>query len=396
MPERFDVVVVGAGAVGSAAAYHAAKSGRRTLLLEQFELGHNRGSSHGESRIIRHSYSSVDYATLAPAAFEIWRQLERESGAQLLTMTGGVDLGPADNAALLACREALGAAGFGHAWLEGEEARSYLPQFDLPADWAVLFQSGAGILHAGRCVRALAGQAIAFGATLLEDATVQAVEGGVRATTVTFERGGEVATVEARSVIIAAGPWAGRWLERLEIGLPVEVTQQQVVYYPVEDEALWAAARTPIYIAHGPNGFYGFPVCERPGFIKVGIELAAAVADPDVPCETPLADPLAELNRIVAERLRGVRPEPAEAVTCRYTETPNRDFVIDRHPEQPGVVIASPCSGHGFKFAVTSGKLAMELALEGELAYSSVLWRERFALVPRGPAPAPLAKEWRG
>jgi len=396
MAEQFDVVVVGAGAVGSAAAYHAAKAGRRTLLLEQFELGHGRGSSHGESRIIRHSYSSVDYATLAPEAFRMWRQLERESGAALLTMTGGVDLGPADNPALVACRESLAAAGFGHIWLEGERARSYLPQFDLPEGWAVLFQSGAGILNAGRCVRTLAGQAIASGARLVEHAVVREVRPGLRGSIVVFERAGGPEEVEARAVILAAGPWVGRWLAGLGLERPVEVTQQQVAYYPVADAALWAASRTPIYIAHGEDGFYGFPVCERAGFIKVGIELSAPVDDPDVACEGPLGPAVERLNRIVAGRFRGVLPGPAEVVTCRYTETPDRDFIIDRHPEHPGVVIASPCSGHGFKFAVTSGKLAVELALEGEGAYASPLWRERFALVEGGEPLRPLAREWRG
>jgi sarcosine oxidase len=107
MPELFDVVVVGAGAVGSSAAYHLAKSGRRVLLLEQFGIGHERGSSHGESRIIRHSYGSADYVSLAPAAFQLWRELERESGANLLTMTGGIDIGRASSQAMLSRKAAL-------------------------------------------------------------------------------------------------------------------------------------------------------------------------------------------------------------------------------------------------------------------------------------------------
>ena len=395
MAEQFDLVVVGAGAVGSAAAYHAAKSGRRTLLLEQFELGHTRGSSHGESRIIRHSYSSVDYATLAPPAFEMWRALERESGAGLLTMTGGVDIGPAGNQAMLACREALSEGAFGFIWLEDEYARDYLPQFKLPGGWAVLFQSGAGILNATRCVRTLAAQAIAHGATVLERAPVAGIVPGMRRQTVSFEHEGIQREVEATAVVIPAGPWAGHWLGELGLEPATHVTQQQVAYYPVEDEELWSAARTPIYIAHGNEGFYGFPVCERPGFIKVGIELGTPVADPDVPCEKPLAEPLAHLDRIVADRFNGVRPEPAEVITCRYTETADRDFIIDRHPEHPGIVIASPCSGHGFKFSIMSGKLAVELAVPGGEGYASGLWRERFRL-GGGVADGALAAEWRG
>ena len=394
MPESFDVVIVGAGAVGSAAAYHAARTARSVLLLEQFELGHTRGSSHGESRIIRHSYSSVDYATLAPAAFEAWRELERESGAKLLIMTGGIDLGRATNPALVACREALAAAAFESTWMEGEEAQAFAPQFNLPGDWAVLWQPGAGILNATRCVRSLAAQAIASGARLFEHATVQAIEPGTRTSVVRFNRNGASETVEARSVIIAAGPWAGRLFGDLGIANALHVTQQQVVYYPLEHGSPWSADGRPIYIAHGRDGMYGFPVCERPGFIKVGIELDTPVNNPDV--AAPGADQrvLAQLNGIIDKMFRGVRSEPAEVVTCRYTETADRDFIIDRHPEHPGIVVASPCSGHGFKFSILTGKLAVELATSSAGSYTSPLWRDRFAL--KRPALAnPIAPEWR-
>jgi sarcosine oxidase len=394
--EQFDVVVVGAGAVGASSAYHAARSGRRTLLLEQFELGHTRGSSHGESRIIRHSYSSVDYATLAPPAFELWRQLERESGAGLLTMTGGIDLGRADNRALLACRTALAEAGIGHIWLEGDAARAYAPQFDLPPDWAILFQSGAGVLNASRCVRTLAAQAVAFGARLVEEARVEAIEPGGRVTRLRFERGGASHEVEARGVVVAAGPWAVKLFPALGLDPGLRVTHQQVAYYPVTEPEVWPVGRVPIYIAHGRDGFYGFPVCERPGFIKVAIELAAGVADVDLEQSAPDEAALEQLNAIVAKRFRGVRPEPSEVVTCRYTETPDRDFIIDRHPEMPGVVVASPCSGHGFKFSIVSGKLAVELATSPAGTYESALWRERFRIAGKDASTGSLASEWRG
>lgn len=395
MAERFDVAVVGAGAVGAAAAYHAARGGRRVVLLEQFELGHNRGSSHGESRIIRHSYTSTDYATLAPPAFEMWRELERESGANLLTMTGGIDLGRATNPAMLACRDALTTAGFGSVWLEGAEARSYVPQFNMPDDWAVLWQSGAGILNAGRCVRTLAAQSIAYGATVLERAKVERIEPGTRSTHLVCTREGANFEIEARSVIVAAGPWAGKLFGGLGFPRDLRVTHQQVVYFPVEDDSLWRLGRCPIYIAHGRAGFYGFPVCERPGFIKVAIELETTIEDPDEAPREPHPEALDQLSATVARLFRGIRPDPAEVVTCRYTETPDRDFIIDRHPEYPGIVLASPCSGHGFKFSILTGKLAAELAASPAGDYSSALWRERFALEKKASAAGALATEWR-
>ncbi|MGE3073465.1 MAG: N-methyl-L-tryptophan oxidase [Dehalococcoidia bacterium] len=382
MVETFDVVVVGAGAVGSAAAYHLARGGRRVLLLEQFQLGHNRGSSHGESRIIRHSYFSADYASLAPEAFAMWRELERESGANLLTMTGGIDLGHASSQALAACRQSLEEAGFGSIWLEGEDARQYVPQFTLPDDWAVLWQSGAGILNADRCVRALAAQAIAHGARLVEGARVTAIEPGLRKTIVAFDQAGSQESVETRSVIIAAGPWGPRLLGSLGIEAGLRVTHQQVVYYPVEDPSLWSVGRCPIYIAHGRRGFYGFPICERPGFIKVAIEMNDDIDPNDPPGKIDEAA-LTQLNETVATMFRGIRPEPADVVTCRYTESPDNDFLIDRHPKHASIVLASPCSGHGFKFSIATGKLAGELATTPAGSYESALWRERFQLAPQ-------------
>ncbi|MGE0599315.1 MAG: N-methyl-L-tryptophan oxidase [Dehalococcoidia bacterium] len=386
MAEPFDVVVIGAGAVGSAAAYHLARSGRRGLLLEQFQVGHDRGSSHGQSRIIRHSYYSADYASLAPEAFAMWRELERESGANLLTMTGGIDMGLASSPELAACKTSLDEAGFGSVWLEGEEAQEYAPQFVLPDDCAVLWQSGAGILNADRCVRALAAQAIAHGARLAEGARVTSIEPGPRRTEVAFERAGSAEKVEARSVVVAAGPWGPRLFGSLGIEVGLRVTHQQVVYYPVEDPSLWSVGRCPIYIAHGRRGFYGFPICERPGFIKVATEMTDEI-DPDTPPGTVDTEALAGLNERVATMFRGIRPEPAEVVTCRYTESPDKDFIIDQHPEHSNIVLASPCSGHGFKFSVLTGKLAGELATAPAGDYQLPLWRERFRLK------SPVAKD---
>ena len=146
---EFDLAVVGAGAVGAAAAYAAARAGKRVVLFDQFEVGHDRGSSHGESRIIRHSYTSAAYASLAPAAFQAWRDLERASGRRLLTMTGGVDLGHREDPAMLACLNALNTAEIGSVFLEGAAARDAYPQLVLREREAVIWQSGAGILNAG-------------------------------------------------------------------------------------------------------------------------------------------------------------------------------------------------------------------------------------------------------
>jgi len=379
MSDQYDAIVIGAGSVGAAAAFYLARAGRRTLLLEQFAVGHARGSSHGESRIIRHSYAEVDYVTLAPPAIALWRELEAESGARLLDLIGGIDMGRPDHPQMAGRLRALVAAGVPFELLEGEEAAAAAPQFRLPAGWAVLRQAGAGILAAGRCVRALAGRAVAHGATLREGAVVREVRPDGAGVAVRYAGPEGERTVRADRAIVAAGPWAGQFFAQLGLPAPLFVSHQQVVYYPVAEPARFDPARCPIYIAWGDPGFYGFPIWERPGLLKIAIELDDPI-DPDTPPLPPDPIALGRLNALVAELLVGVRPEPAEVVSCRYTSTPDGDFIIDRHPEHPQILLASPCSGHGFKFSIASGRLLADLAQRPAGDYASPLWRDRFRL----------------
>jgi sarcosine oxidase len=380
MSTSYDVIVVGAGGAGSAAAYHLAHEGRRTLLLEQFAVGHVRGSSHGESRIIRHSYAEKDYVTLAPPAFAAWRQLEAESGLELLALTGGVDLGPPEHPQFAGRISALGEAGIPFEVLEGQVIAGALPQFRVPAGWAALYQPDAGILNASRCVRTMAERAVVHGAELREHAPVLEVKPDGAGVAVRFAGPEGEETAYADRAIITAGPWAGRFFAQLGLPAPMIVRHQQVVYYPVERPELYTTERCPVYIVFGENGFYGFPIWERPGFLKVATELDGPAIDPDTPPLPPDEAALDQLNQIVATTLVGVRPEPAEVVTCRYTVSPSGDFIMDRHPEHPQIVLGSPCSGHGFKFTIVSGRLLADLATSAAGHYGSPLWRERFRI----------------
>ncbi len=168
-----------------------------------------------------------------------------------------------------------------------------------------------------------------------------------------------------------------------------------MVYYPIERPEFWAAGRCPVYIVHGRDGFYGFPESEHPGFIKVAVETDIAVEDPDEPPRDPDAEALERLNELVATRLRGIRPKPAAVVTCRYTETADRDFIIDRVPQHQNVVVASPCSGHGFKFSIITGRLASDIATSGAPGESFDDWRPQFALEKSPGEGDALQREWR-
>lgn len=379
-----DHIVIGAGGVGSATAYHLARSGQRVLLLEQFTLGHTRGSSHGGSRIIRYSDADPKFARMAPAAFDMWRQLEAESGASLLTITGSANVGPCDDEFVNAAIKAMERVGHPHRVLAGDERRREFPQFNVPDDWVVMHQQHAGILAASRCVETMVQRAIAHGATLREQTRVVDVEAAGDSVVVHTEGPGGSQKISAGSVVIAAGPWIGRFFEKLlPFAVPVQPTHQQVAYFRVTDQALasglYDAARCPVYMFSSAPHFYGFPIHEKPGHIKIGGELYTPIDDPDAPREID-HEAMAELADAVGRQMAGIDPTPVDAELCKYTDTPNRDFVIAQHPAHPQIVFGGGFSGRGFKWTIGIGHLLAELSLNGEAAYNNPFWHEDFRL----------------
>lgn len=383
MSQQYDVIVVGGGGAGSAAAYHLARDGRRVLLLEQFQIGHVRGSSHGQSRIIRHVYNSADYASLAPIAFQYWNELQANNEAPLLQMTGGISVNDPKAEHFQAIVRALDTIDVPYRIYDQHEAAKAFPQFRVPDGWVVLEQNGAGILHASNCVKAMAAGAVVAGAELREACKVLSVQPDGEGVAVRFASAAGEETALAGRAIVTAGPWAAGFFQQLGLQVDLPVLHQQVVYYEVDDPASYAVGRCPLYL-YGASaelpGFYGFPIWERPGQIKVAVELAEEPIDPNSLPYPVDQKALALMNRQVSELMVGVRPTPTDVITCRYTMSPDRDFIIDRHPEYPQIVLASPCSGHGFKFTITTGRLVADLVQSAHSDYNSPVWRERFGL----------------
>lgn len=365
--------------MGSAAAYHLAGDGRRVLLLEQFTVGHSQGSSHGGSRIIRYTHDKLDYMRIMPALFGLWRRLEAESNQHLLQMTGGLYMGPADEPFLVGAQEALRALHHPYRTMTPSELTRDFPQFRLPAGWVALYQEHSGILAASRCVEALARQAVKRGATLREETRVQRIEptgDGVQMY-VTGPSGAE--TLNAAQLVITAGPWVQKLLGSLHLTPPLKVTHQQVAYFAVDRPDLYAVGRCPLYIFTALPHYYGFPIFEKPGHVKIGLEMVNQVVDPDASRQ---ADPAAvhELAQAVAQTMVGVQPLPTQVDLCLYTETPTHDFIIDRHPQYPQIVIGAGFSGRGFKFAIGVGRLLADLTASAPGVYASEFWLPRFAI----------------
>lgn len=378
--DQFDVIVIGAGAMGSAAAYHLAGDGRRVLLLEQFHVGHPHGSSHGGSRIIRYTHRELDYVRLMPAVFALWQELENESGKALLQMTGGLYLGPKTDPFVRGAQLALETLQQPYLVYTGAELPAVYPQFSIPADWLALFQPHSGILAASKCVQTLTHQAVRRGATLREQTQVQAITAAGEGVAVRVAGPAGQETLYAGQAVVTAGPWAQRLLgPLLPAPLPLTVTHQQVLYFPVEDPSAYAVGRCPLYIFTADPHFYGFPIFEQAGQVKLGLELLNSVVDPDTTRAVDTAA-VSRLSEIIRRTLVGVQPTPTQIEICLYTETPNRDFIIDRHPEHPQILFGAGFSGRGFKFAIAIGRLLADLAHAAPGSYASDFWLPRFAL----------------
>src|SRR5215210_3210775 len=331
MEAEVEVVVVGAGVMGAATARALAQQGRDVLLVEQFGVGHTRGSSHGRSRIVRLAYPEVEFVHLAQEAFAGWRELEQEAGQQLLELNGLLELVESTGQS---SQDALEAVGAEYGLLGAGEARGRWP-VGVPEGWTALFQPEAGIVRSDLAHRALVDGAVANGARLQENTHIESLD-----------------DVEAKAVVVTAGAW----VTDLVPDLPVHTTRETVAYFRREGEPL------PSIVALDPvtRGHAMYSLHDPEHGLKAGAHHAGARVGPDVPGE---ADP-ALVERIidwVARTYPDADPDPVAAETCMYTTTADEHFILERHGK---VVIGSACSGHGFKFAPAVGARLATLAAD--------------------------------
>jgi sarcosine oxidase len=354
-----DVVVIGLGALGSAAAWACARRGARVVGLEQFELGHERGASQDHSRIIRLSYHTPHYVGLAKQAYPAWDLLAEDTGEVVVTKTGGLDLFPAGSAIDVADYTAsMDTEGVPYEQLTGAEVRDRWPAWSgLADDVTALFQAETGFVAASRAVAALQQGARQHGADLRERTTVTGIGtsgGGVVVTT-----GG--GTVRAAHAVVAADAWTNRVLAPLGRQLPLTVLKEQVTWFEVDDPARFTADGVPVWIWMDDPSWYGFPAMD--GAIKAAQDCGGLPVDPDTRTFDPDPANEARLTEFLRTTVGGTGALHSSK-TCLYTLTPDRDFVLDRLPEAPEVLVALGAA-HSFKFAAWFGLTLAELALDG-------------------------------
>jgi sarcosine oxidase len=362
MTETYDCIVLGVGGFGSAALAHLARRGVRALGIERFDLDHERGSSHGETRIIRKAYfEHPDYVPLLFRAYDLWRELERESNKELMQLSGLMLAGPPDGEAIAGAKLAAQRYGIGIEEPTLAEARARFAGFRFDDAHAVLVEPDAGFLHVEACRQAHIETAQAHGATVHANEAVlewQPTANGVKLRT---NRG----KYEAASLIVTAGAWAGRLLA--DLAIPLEVVRKPILWHAVTSREYDVANSAPAFYFETSAGvFYGFPsldgatvkVCEHSG--------GAVVDDPtQLDREIHSAD-IEPVANFIRQSMPGVQSEPARHSMCMYTHTPDQHFIVDCHPEWPQVVIGAGFSGHGFKFTSVLGEALADLAVNGE------------------------------
>jgi sarcosine oxidase len=377
MENRYDAIVVGLGGMGSAAAYHLARRGKRVLGLEQHDLLHPLGSSHGLTRIIRLAYHEhPSYVPLLRRAYELWHDLEADANEHLLVTTGSVEGGPEDGPMFRGALEAAELHAIEHEVLTGAELRERHPAFaGFDDDIRVVWQPDGGFLLAERTILAHVNGALRRGADLRFREGVTGWEptggGGVRVTT---PRG----SYEADRLVICAGAWVGRVVPSLaELAKP---ERQVLAWFQPTRPELFEPERFPVFVLDVPDGsYYGFPVHDVPGFKLGWYHHFREPIDPDDP-DRSAGERDETALRAFAERYFPDGAGPTVMLkACIFTNTPDEHFVVDRLPDAPQAIVASACSGHGYKFCSVMGEILADLAMHDETAHDIGLFRlDRF------------------
>lgn len=370
-----DVVVVGLGAMGSAALYQLARRGARVIGLDQHRPPHTYGSSHGETRITRQAIGEgVAYVPLVLRSHQIWRELEAQTGASLFLACGGLILSSPVGEALhhgkpqFLQRTIQAAQQFGipHELLDAAQIEARFPQFGLKGDETGYYEPGAGLLYPERCIQVQLELAQRLGASVHTGERVQRLIPQADGVQVETDKN----RYAAAKVVVSAGAWAADLLSG-PFARVLRVYRQVLFWLEAQNPQAYAPGRFPIFIWMFGSGegehFYGFPQVTQG--VKVATEQSRVSTHPDRVERAVLeAEIQAFLERYVQGRLRGLGPACLRSATCLYTSTADGDFILDRHPDSERILVASPCSGHGFKHSAAVGAIMAELALEGQSA----------------------------
>ncbi|XP_061246559.1 peroxisomal sarcosine oxidase [Bos javanicus] len=375
--ELYDAIVIGAGIQGCFTAYHLAKHSKKVLLLEQFFLPHSRGSSHGQSRIIRRAYPEDFYTQMMAECYSMWAQLEHEAGTQLYRQTGLLLLGMKENPELKIIQATLSRQGVEHQCLSSEELKQRFPNIRLARGEVGLLEVSGGVLYADKALRALQDAIRQLGGIVHDGEKVVEIKPGLPVMVKTTSR-----SYQAKSLIITAGPWTNRLLRPLGAELPLQTLRINVCYWQEKVPGSYSVSQAfPCFMGLGlslaPHHIYGLPSREYPGLMKVCYHHGNNADPEERDCPAAFSDiqDVHILSGFVRDHLPDLQPEPAVMEHCMYTNTPDGHFVLDKHPKYDNIVIGAGFSGHGFKLSPVVGKILYELSMKLTPSYDLTPFR---------------------
>jgi sarcosine oxidase len=381
MSTHFDVIVVGLGAMGASACGELARRGAKVLALEQFNLLHSLGSSHGQSRLIRLAYyEHPDYVPLLKRAHELWREMQAKQG-DIFRQSGVIYLGPPSSPLISGSEASARKYDIPHEMLDRRELRARFPQFEVPEDYLGMFEPAAGILRPESILHHYLSAALSTGVQIHACEPVTSWQ--ATASSVTIETA--KATYTAKHLIFCSGAWTGAIVQ--DLGVTLKVTRQLSAWFWPRSPELFAPDRTASWaIDNGAGGlFYGFPML--PGYpgVKIAIHAPGAEVSPGQVTRSFLPGDDVEIRAAIRQYLPAAEGPLLASTVCLYTNSPESHFIVDRHPRHERVTIAAGFSGHGFKFASVMGEILADLALSGKPSLpTEFLSLKRFA----NPRPA--------
>jgi len=374
MSTEYDTIVLGLGAMGSAALYQLAKKGNKVLGIEQFNSPHHFGSSHGETRIIRQAIGEgAEYVPLVLRSYDLFREIEKESGRQVLTVTGGLII--SSRAAKSYCHvadfftntvEAAKKYNIDHEMLTANDIRKRFPQFNVSDNEEGYFEKNAGFLRPEECILAQLELAKKHGANIHLSEKVLKYQATADQVLVTTNKG----QYTAKKLIISAGSWLPELIHENH-ARHFRITRQVVHWFDVKGSPEpYLQDKFPIFIWQLPNnnqGIYGFPALDAKGGVKIGTEQDAITTKSDLVDRNITTKEVQDMHSTyIAPNFPGISDKCLKSVVCLYNQTPDSGFVIDKHPDHPNIIIASPCSGHGFKHSAAIGEVLAQLVVDGK------------------------------
>lgn len=359
--ETSDVIVIGCGGFGSSAMFHLAQRGLKVIGIDRFHPPHDRGSSHGETRIIRKAYfEHPSYVPLLHRAWELWEELSASVGERLIEQRDLLMAGPPGSEVIEGARLSARLYGLPMENLTAAEAAIRYPAFRLPDNYAIAIESTSGYLWSERCVASHLNSAASMGSQLRSDETVLSVSSSGTGVQVQTDRG----CYSAGAAVVTSGAWTGQLLS--DYARHISVLRKTLCWFPVTSENWIRKDRAPLFFVDAPESqFYGIPSVDGET-IKVGMHTGGeVVSDPSALSRHVTDVDERPILHFAGKYLDGIRPQASRSVICMYSMTPDGHFLLDRLPEMP-IVVAAGFSGHGFKFTSVLGEIAADLVLQGK------------------------------